>query len=387
MDPFNDFESKPRRVNFFSYLVMIIIGAVLGGIIVLNFIPGDLAFKEEKQQYEFTWPKEEERDNLEITEDYQEYQSTAVVRAAQKVNPSVVGITNMAVMYDFFRGHSQLQERASGSGVIIDNNGYIVTNYHVIQDASEITVTLETGEEVKAELVGVDSSTDLAVIKINKTGLSAAGFGNSDRLQVGELAIAIGNPLGLAFKQSVTVGVISALERSIQIGEQNFSFIQTDAAINDGNSGGPLINAVGEVIGINTAKIKISGVEGMGFAIPSNTVKKIVEELISHGRIIRPWMGVYIRELDENIIQRYNLKIDYGILVDDVVAGGPAVKAGINPGDVIIEIAGQKIDSYNRLREVIHQHKIKDTVKVKVIRGEKEIELKVTFEEMPKQDS
>ncbi|PKM79370.1 MAG: peptidase S1, partial [Firmicutes bacterium HGW-Firmicutes-13] len=351
------------------------------------FFTDILAFREEKQHLEFTWPEVEERDNLEITQDYQEYQNTAVVRAAQQAAPSVVGITNMAMIYDFFKGYSSLQERASGSGVIIDSNGFIVTNYHVIQDASELMVTLETGEELSAEVVGADSGTDLAVIKINKTGLPAARFGDSDGLQVGELAVAIGNPLGLAFKQSVTVGVISALDRSIKIGEQTFSFIQTDAAINDGNSGGPLINAVGEVIGINTAKIKISGVEGMGFAIPSNTVKKIVQDLIEYGKIIRPWMGVIVSELDENIVRRYNLSVNYGILVDDVVPGGPAAEAGIGPGDVIVEIAGQKINSFNRLREVIHQYEIKDTVKVKVVRGEGEIEVAVTFEEMPKQGS
>jgi len=387
MDFFNEFDQKPKRPGLFSYLVIALIGAIIGGLIVSFFLPDILALRDEDKMERSGIQEQDNRElNNETILDYHEHQNTAVVKAAEEVTPAVVGITNMAMVHDFFQGHTDLQERASGSGVIIDSSGYIVTNYHVIADASEIIVTLENGDEFDAEIIGADSGTDLAVLKIDKAGLPTANFSDSDNLQTGELAIAIGNPLGLAFEQSVTVGVISALDRSVIIGEQNFSFIQTDAAINDGNSGGPLANAIGEVIGINTAKIKIPGVEGMGFAIPSNTVKEIVQELIEHGRIIRPWIGVSVSEIDEKFAEQLQLPVEYGVLVEDTVPGDPADEAGIRSGDIIIEMAGEKIETFNRLTEVINKHEVGDRVTVKIIRNGREIELSVTFMEMPRQE-
>ncbi len=387
MDLFNEFDQKPKRSGLFSYLVIALIGAIIGGLIVSFFLPDILALRDEDKMERPGIPEQDNRElNNETILDYYEHQNTAVVKAAEEVTPAVVGITNMAMVHDFFQGHTDLQERASGSGVIIDSSGYIVTNYHVIADASEIIVTLENGDEFDAEIIGADSGTDLAVLKIDKAGLPTANFSDSDNLQTGELAIAIGNPLGLAFEQSVTVGVISALDRSVIIGEQNFSFIQTDAAINDGNSGGPLANAIGEVIGINTAKIKIPGVEGMGFAIPSNTVKEIVQELIEHGRIIRPWIGVSVSEIDEKFAEQLQLPVEYGVLVEDTVPGDSADEAGIRSGDIIIEMAGEKIETFSRLREVINKHEVGDRVTVKIIRNGREIELSVTFMEMPRQE-
>ncbi|MDO9573684.1 MAG: trypsin-like peptidase domain-containing protein, partial [Candidatus Contubernalis sp.] len=199
---------------------MIIMGMVIGGILVSYCLPDILNRREilNGDRPPVDWEFSEENGEQE----YHEYQNTAVVRAAEKVTPSVVGITNMAEAYDFFQGDSRLQEMASGSGVIIGAEGYIATNNHVIADATEIVVTLYSGEEVPAEVIGTDPATDLAVLKIDQSGLPAASFSDSDRVLVGELAIAIGNPLGLAFQHSVTVGYISALERSIRIGEQNF---------------------------------------------------------------------------------------------------------------------------------------------------------------------
>ncbi len=391
---FYDFDQKPKRPRIFSYLVIALIGAVIGGIMVSCFLPDILALREEGEMERPGMPhqqdEQEEQSSQDLKEekaaDYHEHQNTAVVAAAEEVTPAVVGITNLAMGYDFFQGRTDLHERASGSGVIIDSDGYIVTNYHVIANATEIAVTMENGDEHEAEIIGADPGTDLAVLKIDKTGLPSANFSDSDNLQVGELAIAIGNPLGLAFKQSVTVGVISALDRSITIGEQTFSFIQTDAAINDGNSGGALTNAIGEVIGINTAKIKIPGVEGMGFAIPSNTVESIVAELIEHGRIIRPWIGVVVSEIDEHLAEQLQLPVDYGVLVEDTVAGDPADQAGIRSGDIIIEMAGEKIETFTRLREVINQHEVGDEVSVKILRNGQERELSITFIEMPRQE-
>jgi serine protease Do len=220
-----------------------------------------------------------------------EYQNTAVVQAAQQVAPAVVGVSNRRLVTDWFRGTSQMREVGTGSGVVINANGLIVTNYHVIADATEVVITFSDGEEVEAEIVGADAATDLAVLKVAKGGLTAASFGDSDDLKVGEMALAIGNPLGLAFQQSVTLGVISATERFIEAAEHRFGFIQTDAAINPGNSGGALVNLRGEVVGINTAKINLPGFEGMGFAIPSNMVKETVANWWSMAGLFAPGSG------------------------------------------------------------------------------------------------
>ena len=380
LDSYDNFNRKSGRNRVFPYIAMIIIGVFIGGLLVSYCLPGILDRRESinGDRPPVDWDQSEVND-----EDYHEYQRTSVVRAAEKITPTVVGITNFASAYDFFQGRARQQEMATGSGVIIDSNGYIATNNHVIADAEELLVTLSTGEEISAEVVGTDPATDLAVLKIDRTGLPAASFSDSERLQVGELAIAVGNPLGLSFQQTVTVGVISALDRSIRIGEQTFSFIQTDAAINAGNSGGPLVNAVGDVIGINTAKINVPGVEGMGFAIPSNTVKRIINDLIEHGRIIRPWMGVEIREMDENTAEQLGLEVNQGLVVEVVIEGGPAQKAGILVRDVITEIDGKKIQSFERLREVIYQYEVGQEVKIKLIREREELEIELTFEEMP----
>ena len=212
-----------------------------------------------------------------------EARNTPIVAAAKKVGPAVVGITNKAYVRDFFN-RTQLMERGTGSGVIYDKAGYIATNNHVVEGASEIIVSLPDGRTVKGKVLGADAVTDLAVVKIDADNLTVATFGDSDTLQVGEPAIAIGNPLGLEFRGSVTAGVISALNRSIEVGERKFNLIQTDAAINPGNSGGALVNADGEVVGINSAKVAVSGVEGIGFAIPINTAKPILQELAERRR-------------------------------------------------------------------------------------------------------
>lgn len=308
----------------------------------------------------------------------------AVVNAAEKATPPVVGISNFGVVYDFL-GRASLQQRASGSGVIIQSDGYIVTNYHVIEESKELIVSLGSGEKLPATVVGTDPPTDLAVIKIDKKDLTAAGMADSDKLHVGEPAIAIGNPLGLDFQQSVTLGVVSALKRSITIQGQNFSFIQTDAAINDGNSGGALVNIKGELIGINTAKIKIAGVEGMGFAIPSNTVKQISNALISKGKVVRTWMGVYISTLTPLEARRYGLFVESGILVQEIVKGGPADKAGIAPMDVLLEIEGTELADTTQLQQMLQKFAVGDTIKVTLARGQEKVLALVTLAELPEE--
>ncbi|NMB36055.1 MAG: PDZ domain-containing protein [Firmicutes bacterium] len=327
--------------------------------------------------------KDREDDNsFDISPDARNYY-LAVIKAAERVTPSVVGISNYGLVFDLW-GRSKLQERATGSGVIISSEGYIVTNYHVIENARELAVSFGSGDELPAQVIGADPPTDLAVIKVDKEDLPAAEFADSDQLRVGEPAIAIGNPLGLDFQQSVTKGVVSARERSITIQEQKFNFIQTDAAINDGNSGGALANINGQVIGINTAKIKISGVEGMGFAIPSNTVKEIAADLIKNGRVARPWIGVTISTLTPLEAQRLELDVDSGVLVTEVVTGSPAARAGIKPMDVIVAIEGEKIVDSAGLQHALYQFNVGRKIKVTVFRESLEQVLEVTLEEMPK---
>lgn len=310
--------------------------------------------------------------------------NTPIVAAAKKVGPAVVGITNKAYVRDFFN-RVQLAERGTGSGVIYDKSGYIATNNHVVEGASEIIVSLPDGRTFKGKVLGADAVTDLAVVKIDADNLPVADFGDSDSLQVGEPAIAIGNPLGMEFRGSVTAGVISALNRSIEIGERKFNLIQTDAAINPGNSGGALVNADGEVVGINSAKIAVSGVEGIGFAIPVNTAKPILDELSHKGRVARPYLGASL--MDKDIAQRYGFEIDLhgGIYLVKVVAGSPAAKAGIRPGDIILSFNGSKVASAVDLRKKLSECKVGDRVDVQIWRNDQTQNVIVVLEEVPKE--
>lgn len=310
--------------------------------------------------------------------------NTPIVAAAKKVGPAVVGITNKAYVRDFFN-RVQLTERGTGSGVIYDKAGYIATNNHVVEGASEIIVSLPDGRTVKGKVLGADAVTDLAVVKINLDNLPVAEFGNSDTLQVGEPAIAIGNPLGMEFRGSVTAGVISALNRSIEIGERKFNLIQTDAAINPGNSGGALVNADGEVVGINSAKIAVSGVEGIGFAIPVNTAKPILDELAHKGRVARPYLGASL--MDQDIANRYGFEMNLhgGIFLVKVVQGSPAAKAGIRAGDIILSFNGSKVKTAVELRTKLAECKVGDSVDVQIMRNGQVESVNVVLEEVPRE--
>ena len=309
--------------------------------------------------------------------------NTPIVSAAKKVGPAVVGITNKAYMRDFFN-RVKLTERGTGSGVIYDaKNGYIATNNHVVEGASEIVVSLTDGRTVKGKVLGSDAATDLAVVKVDEKDLPVAVFGDSDSLQVGEPAIAIGNPLGLEFRGSVTAGVISALNRSIDLGERKFNLIQTDAAINPGNSGGALVNADGEVIGINSAKIAVSGVEGIGFAIPINTAKPILDELAERGRIARPYLGVSL--MDKSVAERYGFDIDLrgGIFLVKVVPNSPASKAGIQSGDIILSFEGVAVSTAKELTSELSKHKVGDRVVLTIWHNGAEVKRTLILEEVP----
>ncbi|OWZ83518.1 peptidase S1 [Natranaerobius trueperi] len=282
-------------------------------------------------------------------------------------------------------------ERGTGSGVIIDSDGLIVTNHHVIENSDEIIVTLDEGESVKAEIIGKDAETDLAVLEIDPTDLEkeklpSAEFGDSKDLVVGELAIAIGNPLGLAFQQSVTSGVISATDRTVRVGDDYIRLVQTDAAINPGNSGGPLVNALGEVVGINSIKIGESGIEGMGFAIPSNLVIEIVDELVEKGYVERPWIGIAIQEIDKYVAEIFDLPVDYGVYIQEVEPNSPAGNAGIQSGDILTEIDNRKIENLPKLRSIRNDFEVGDQVEATIIRNEEEKTVEMTLESNPYQD-
>jgi serine protease Do len=310
--------------------------------------------------------------------------NTPIVRAAQAVSPAVVGITNKAYARDYFN-RKVLVQQGEGSGVIIDSNGYIATNNHVVDGAQELVVSLPDGRTFTGKVLGADPATDLAVVKIDATGLPTATLGDSDGLLVGEPAIAIGNPLGLEFQGSVTVGVISALNRSIEIGERKFKLIQTDAAINPGNSGGALVNADGVVIGINSAKISDTGVEGIGFSIPINAARPILQSIIEKGHVVRAYLGVGV--LDKNSAPKYGytLNVDKGIYVVNVTIGGPAAKAGIKPGDIIKKVAGNEINSVPDLRSILDGQNVGSKVDVEIIRDDQPSTVSVLLEEMPTQ--
>ena len=305
-----------------------------------------------------------------------------VIAIAENVGPSIVGVKVNYVSENIFGSLSEADEE--GSGIIYKEDGYIITNYHVIESAinnstAKVIVTFPNSEEeIEATIVGGDKTTDLAVIKIEKSGLTAAKIGKSSDLKVGELAVAIGNPLGQEFAGSVTVGYISALNRTINTDGRTYKLVQTDAAINPGNSGGALVNSKGEVIGINTVKIGATEVEGLGFAIPTDDAITIIDELISKGKIERPYIGIAGIDIDESTAKRNNLST--GIYVAQVIASAPASKSGIQKGDIIIAVDGQEIKTMEKLNEYKNTKKIGDKIKIKIIRASKEEEIEVTLE-------
>lgn len=298
-----------------------------------------------------------------------------------KVGPAVVGLVCEFESQDWFWG-SQTQE-GSGSGVIINEDGYIVTNNHVVEDASKITVTLISGESYEAKIIGTDSRTDIAVIKIEPKGeLTYAAFGDSSTLRVGDSVIAIGNPLGEEFAGSASKGIISATNRTLTVSDKTLTVLQTDAAINPGNSGGALVNDRGEVIGINTAKISDSSVEGLGFSIPSNEFMPVIEDLIENGHVTgRPLIGISGREITEQLSENYGYPI--GVYVVEVSPFSGAEDAGIKNKDVITEVNGEKVSTVQQINDIRDKFKAGDKLKMKVYRKstDKTFEVEVTLGE------
>jgi len=270
-----------------------------------------------------------------------------------------------------------------GSGVIIDAKGYVATNRHVVMDSREIFVTTIDGKKFSGEVVGTDMTSDTAVVKMDAKGLQAVELGDSDRLKVGQLVIAIGNPFGFILGgPTVTIGVVSALGRNIQAEDRLFeNLIQTDAAINPGNSGGPLLDSGGKVIGINTAMIPFA--QGIGFAVPINTVKKVVEELITYGRVIRPWLGVAGLNITNELASYYDLPVKEGILIARIVPQGPADEAGLRDGDIILSVDNVAVKNMEGLQKAIQGKKVGSEVTLLVQRGDSRGTLRVTLGEVP----
>ena len=283
---------------------------------------------------------------------------------------------------DRFKAPKERKSSGLGSGVIVDSNGYILTANHVIQGSEEIKVTLSDKREFKGKIVGSDAMSDIAVIKIEAKDLPIVKMGDSSKLRVGETVLAIGSPYGLS--QTVTMGIVSAVGRA-NVGIADYEdFIQTDAAINPGNSGGALVNVRGELVGINTAIFSTrGGYQGIGFAVPTSMAKAVMDSLINKGKVVRGWIGVAIQNLTPELAKQFNLSEDKGVLIGDVVEDGPADKAGLQRGDVIIEFDGKKIEDPNQLRNKVAVTEPGQEIEVKIIREGKNLLKKIIVGELP----
>ncbi len=293
-----------------------------------------------------------------------------VVGISKKVSPAIVAIKTKTKVRDFFG--DVYESGGTGSGIIIDKEGHIVTNNHVVQDAKDIVVLLNDGKEIAAVIVGRDVQTDLAVLKVEERNLPYVDFGDSSKIEVGELAVAIGSPMGTEYAGSVTAGVISGLDRKVSVGDKTMSLIQTDAAINPGNSGGALVNSKGEVIGINTLKLIESKVEGMGFAIPINEAKPIIQQLIENKQIVRPQLGITGSTITAEVAKTYN--VPTGVAIVEVSPYSGADRAGLKRGDIITEIDDKKVTTIEEVIAIVKTHKMNDILKVKVFNGSEKYE-------------
>jgi 2-alkenal reductase len=309
-------------------------------------------------------------------------EDSAVIDAVQKVKPAVVTVINQMTPVSGRFGRSVAQT-ASGSGVIIDSQGYIVTNNHVIDGEQSLQVIFADGSKADATVVGADTVLDVAVIKVAGKMPAVAQFGDSNGLEPGQVAIAIGSPLG-DYRGTVTVGVVSGLNRTV---DQMQGLIQTDAAINNGNSGGPLVNSLGQVIGINTLVVRSTNsgnvAEGLGFAIPANLVHDIVTQLISKGTVEHPYIGISFQALDPQVASALNLTATDGAVVMQVEAGSPADKAGLQQNDVITAINGQPVDQDHQLVSVLFTHAPGETVTLTVLRNGQQSQVKLTLATHP----
>ena len=376
-------EKVKKRHDGVRLVAMALVGAVLGSVLGVGLMMGLSGGKSggsggpAVSYYALQGTDDAEK----VTVGNDERVALTDQQIASKVGPAVVGISNNTTFF------SQSVEQGSGSGIIINADGYVVTNNHVVEGATELKVVFSTGEEYPAKLIGTDSRTDLALLKIEGDGeFPFAVLGDSSDLATGESVIAIGNPLGTEFAGTVTKGVVSALNRTIEVENGiTLNLIQTDAAINPGNSGGALVNCYGEVIGINSAKISASEVEGLGFAIPINEAKTVIEDLMEYGYVQgRPLVGIAGRQITEEMSKMYGFP--EGVYVVEVSPFSGAERAGIKAGDVIIKVDGKDIHSVEEINEIRDEHKVGDQLEFVVNRNGETMTLTVELgEEKPAQ--
>ena len=373
-----DSSKKPKKKNFLSYFIVAIVAAIIGGIVTSYIAPNYLYGKILPVPAIYTQGKNgtNTAQKINITPNSNVSSVTAV---AEKTISSVVGITTVEIQNDMFW---QREVEGVGSGIIVDSNGYILTNSHVIGDgnAKKITVLFEDGTKKSGKVLWYDTALDLAIVKVDATGLNAAELGDSDNLEIGQLAVAIGNPLGLDFQRSVTSGIISGLHRTIQVDEYNVieDLIQTDAAINSGNSGGPLLNEKGQVIGINTAKIQTA--EGLGFSIPINVAKPIIEQVIKDGSYKIVYMGITGVEVEKYEAQLgVNLNVDKGVIILEIDPSSPAKKAGLENGDVLTKIDNQEVENMSQLKKILYKYNKGDKASLNIIRNGKSMNVDIVF--------
>ncbi|MGD9568123.1 MAG: S1C family serine protease [Sedimentibacter sp.] len=370
-------KKKGRGKLFLSYVAVALVAALIGGL-----SSGYMVASKIKVSNNNTSSLTAQDVNINLTDNV--YFAVAVAEKAQK---TVVGITTeVTQQFNTFFGPQTQVAQSMGSGFIIDPNGYIVTNAHVIGDGKydNITVSLIDGSTEVGEVLWYDTTLDLAIVKINKTGLPVVEFGDSDELKVGEPVVAIGNPMTLDLERTVTQGIVSGLNRSVAFenGTVIEPLIQTDASINSGNSGGPLFNAEGKVIGINTAKM--STAEGLGFSIPINTAKPIVDQIIEDGKLSTVYVG--ITGVDVETFERasgVDIAADYGVVIVEILNNSPAFEAGLKPQDVITAIDGDKIESMSDLKRNLYEYKDEDKAELTIMRNGQEQKLTITLKAKP----
>ncbi|MHA6488042.1 serine protease HtrA [Bacillus cabrialesii] len=411
----HDQEKKKRGFGWFRPLL----GGVIGGSLALGiytFTPlgdhdsQDTAKQSSSQQQtqsvtakSTSSESSKSSSNSSSSSAFKSEDSSKISNMVEDISPAIVGITNLLAQSNSSlfgsdsSGSSEGTESGSGSGVIFkkeNGKAYIITNNHVVEGASSLKVSLYDGTEATAKLVGSDSLTDLAVLQISDDHVTkVASFGDSSDLRTGETVIAIGDPLGKDLSRTVTQGIVSGVDRTVSMstsaGQTSINVIQTDAAINPGNSGGPLLSTSGKIVGINSMKISEDDVEGIGFAIPSNDVKPIAEELLSKGQIERPYIGVSMLDLEqvpqnyqEGTLGLFGSQLNKGVYIREVASGSPAEKAGLKAEDIIISLKGKEINTGSELRNILYKDaNIGDTVEVKILRNGKEMTKKIKLDQ------
>lgn len=305
-----------------------------------------------------------------------------ITEAVAKLEETVVSIDSTRLARDYRFGVVPLEGQASG--VIIDEKGYIVTNNHVIDDAARVQVTLKDGRTFMGEVVGTDPATDVALIRVDANNLPAAKLGDSEKLKTGQIVLAVGNALGLPGAPTVSMGVISALGRPLPGTDFVLEgLIQTDASINPGNSGGPLADLNANVIGINTAMIPFA--QGVGFAIPAHTVKRVIEQILENGRVVRPWLGISGIDMNPAIARRYNLPLESGVLLVEIGRESPAYEAGLRVGDILVQMGDQEVKDMKGLVLTLSKLSIGDVLKIALVRMGRKYDTSVRLVEAPSQ--